>query len=524
MALELTDLRGASGADADDDHGGVGLVSQTRPRHASIGPDGEVPGDSPRHRRWELTVVVMLFASWVACYFCRDHLFLVADQFQQSTGVSDSSLGLMMAFGYVIYPLGKVVFGYLTDRFGGRPAMIACIVGTAVASFLFSLGSSLAYFVAMWALLRLFQPAGWIGLVKLAGNWVPWQRQGRVMAVLSLSMMVGDVTARGVLSVFIGMDYTWQAVMQLGSGITLAIVVPSLILLKPDPTHVGLPLVPPNPHSRYSEDKFGELHDDDDDGEEGGGGAHATRAALAESGADGSDYAAHSADTGGGSTASGSSTAASGKVAGVTGAGAKAPALTFMELFRPIAKDPQFLLVCLLSFLFTAIRETFNTYSGQYLQSVGADPEEAAAASAIVPLAGVPSVFFAGFAFDKVPSRWRGAVVPAFLAPAVLSLFLLWVTPEPSVGFASVLLAGIGLGLLGPYSLLAGAFSLEIGGDVGAGLVSSIVDAAGYIGAMAMMLVRASGMGFGPLFFLMFVLSGASMLAGVALTRLLHRQ
>lgn len=83
--------------------------------------------------------------------------------------------------------------------------------------------------------------------------------------------------------------------------------------------------------------------------------------------------------------------------------------------------------------------------------------------------------------------------------------------------------AGSGFGLLGPYSLLAGAFAIEIGGDTGAGTVSALVDAAGYVGAIAMMVVRATGADFDSMFMVLAVLAGAVLVAGVALTAMLRR-
>lgn len=76
---------------------------------------------------------------------------------------------------------------------------------------------------------------------------------------------------------------------------------------------------------------------------------------------------------------------------------------------------------------------------------------------------------------------------------------------------------------MGPYSLLAGAFALEIGEETGAGTVSALVDAAGYSGAVAMMFVRAWGLGFSELFAFLTGLSAAALAAGVLLTLYLKR-
>lgn len=156
-----------------------------------------------------------------------------------------------------VYPMGKIVFGYIADRFGGRITLFACIVGTAAASAVFSTGRGFLFFMMMWAALRSFQPAGWIGLVKIAGAWVPWQRQGRVMAVLSLSMMAGDVIARSSLAGMLGFGWTWRGLILVASFLTVWIVLPAALILRDSPTDRGLPALPPNPESVFKKGKKG---------------------------------------------------------------------------------------------------------------------------------------------------------------------------------------------------------------------------------------------------------------------------
>ena len=48
---------------------------------------------------------------------------------------------------------------------------------------------------------------GWIGVVKIAGAWVPTRRLGKVMAVLSLSFLIGDAAVRATLAGLLRRQY-----------------------------------------------------------------------------------------------------------------------------------------------------------------------------------------------------------------------------------------------------------------------------------------------------------------------------
>jgi OPA family glycerol-3-phosphate transporter-like MFS transporter len=84
-----------------------------------------------------------------------------------------------------------------------------------------------------------------------------------------------------------------------------------------------------------------------------------------------------------------------------------------------------------------------------------------------------------------------------------------------------VLLIGlVGLGLLGPYSYLAGAMALDIGGKQGGATSSGLIDGVGYLGGVLAgdSVARASvHYGWGGVFAALAAISGASALAACIL-------
>jgi sugar phosphate permease len=156
------------------------------------------------------------------------------------------------------------------------------------------------------------------------------------------------------------------------------------------------------------------------------------------------------------------------------------------SLVRPLFASPSFLLVCGLSCGLTLVREAFNIWMPTFLSTAyGMTSGDAARWSAIFPLMGGVSVVGAGIWGDRLgPGRRMQLVAPLVLAAGVAA----WgagtgvVMGDARLGLAA--LAVVALLLMGPYSLLAGAMALEIGGKRGAATAAGLIDTAGYLGAM----------------------------------------
>ena len=159
------------------------------------------------------------------------------------------------------------------------------------------------------------------------------------------------------------------------------------------------------------------------------------------------------------------------------GAGSSAP------LLRRLLADRGFRLVCGISLGLTLLRETFNTWTPTYfVDAVGLAPGQAAAASAVFPFLGGISVLLTGWLSDRAGARGTLLVGGIALASAALGLLALVETTAPWLAIA---LVGVtGFFLIGPYSLLAGAISLDFGGKRASAAAAGVIDGVGYLGAV----------------------------------------
>ena len=165
----------------------------------------------------------------------------------------------------------------------------------------------------------------------------------------------------------------------------------------------------------------------------------------------------------------------------------ESPPASIAALLLPLFRSRAFLLVCLLSFACTIIRETFNTWTPVYLRDhLGYSTSQAASLSALFPGVGVVSVLLAGWLSDRLGLNGRSLLLFVGLAATAAALLLL-MSLHPGLTSPLLPLAAIGLVafcLLGPYSYLGGAFALDFGGKQASAASSGIIDGIGYLGGV----------------------------------------
>jgi sugar phosphate permease len=161
-----------------------------------------------------------------------------------------------------------------------------------------------------------------------------------------------------------------------------------------------------------------------------------------------------------------------------------APPRSLLALLLPLLRSPAFILVCVLSFGCTLVRETFNSWTPAYLVSLGYTAEHAASLSAIFPGVGVASVLLTGWLSDRLGVTGRALMLMTGLALSATALGLLTATPPAAAGTSLALIGLVAFTLLGPYSLLGGAFALDFGGKQAGAASSGMIDGVGYLGGV----------------------------------------
>jgi OPA family glycerol-3-phosphate transporter-like MFS transporter len=380
----------------------------------------------PRFTFWHGATAVLLALGYSGYYFCRSDLSvvlpdLIHDLAQHGITPSQAQirLGLIASIGTMAYALGKFFSGVLADMCTGRRNFLGGMAGSILFTIVFALGGGFPLFTLAWIGNRLFQSQGWAGLVKVSSRWFSYSTYGSAMAVVSLSFLFGDAGCRWAMSALMAHGVGWHGVFFFAAASLGVLMLTNLVLLRETPRERGLPGPEVNPRNVYA----------------------------------------------------GESQVATGEPAGLG------------SILLPLFQSFPFWMVCLLAFGATLLRESFNLWTPTYfVQFAGMPPSLAASRSALFPLCGGVSVLLGGFLSDRLGANGRNLVMVTGLSACTACLVAMGRLPSHDGAFAPVLLVClVGFMLLGPYSYLAGAMSLDFGGERGSATAAGIIDGFGYI-------------------------------------------
>jgi sugar phosphate permease len=375
-------------------------------------------------------VLPLLLLGYAAFYLCRANVEPALNLLAIEHGYDNEQIGAVMGLALAAYAVGKVVFGPLADLWGGKKVLVGCLLASALISFAIAIADGPRRFGAATGLLvvgglvvanRFVQSGGWGGLVHYVGASFGPSRRGAVMGLLSTSYDVGNVVALLFSASLVGLGYGWRALFVVNPAIVLVVVVIVRLAL---PDVAGL-------RDRAAEPR-----------------PEAASALPAEGHGD-----------------------------------------AFRAIALRLARQPAFWLATAQSFLLTFVRAGFLSWTPRFLYEVSvaahasSPTSSSIAKSAFFGIAGILGALVIGPLSDRFGPGRRAPIMTASLALLFVGTLGLAHAGVQSPLVATIGVATCGLFLNGPYSLLAGAVSLDVAGERGAGTAAGIIDAVGYVGA-----------------------------------------
>jgi len=199
---------------------------------------------------------------YTSFYMCRYNLSLANGPISAEFGFSKSQMGQIITTALLAYACGQIINGLLTDRLGGKKAMLIGAAGTITMNVLFGVAS-------FWGLLSLFitirgidgymQAFGAPGMIKINAAWFHHTERGGFAGIFGFMINLGRFgifkLGPALLAgfVFLGMwnvpPLHWRWLFWIPAAIDTFAAIGMAIFVKDTPQEAGFPAI--NPEERF---------------------------------------------------------------------------------------------------------------------------------------------------------------------------------------------------------------------------------------------------------------------------------
>jgi len=404
--------------------------------HSFLTADDKIGVLLKRYSKERTRLFVILFISYVGFYFCRVNLVAALPALEHSFGLTKTQSGSILSSYFILYTIGKLVNGLLANKIQGKSLLLLGIGGSVICNILFGFGRGLTFFVVVWSANAFYQSMGWLAMVSILSHWYSSKESGRTMGIISLSYLLGDFLARSSAGLLLGRaNASWTELFWIHAAIFAAIGIIACLTVKTSPEEAALCDV----------DVYSSYHD-----------------------------------------------------SGMNGAKENLPTKTItfsqsenIRWLSIMLRNRSFWIACLIYIGLSVIRYVFWNWSIVYLKDIGFGISTSVITSAIFPVGGSLGAILAGLISDKMRAR-RGPVLAFMTSFMGLFIYLFIRVPGDNHLLLLITLGILGIALIGPYSLLAGAMAIDFGSKYSAATAAGIIDATGAIGAV----LSGAGMGY----------------------------
>jgi OPA family glycerol-3-phosphate transporter-like MFS transporter len=188
-----------------------------------------------------------LVLAYVGVYLCRKNFAVAVPMLQKSWGLTKEQVGLVGSVSTAAYAVGKVSFGPVTDRIGGRTSLLGAMVLVALFGVAGACAPGLGALAVLYSANRLCGAASWGAMIKQTSQWFAPEKLAFACGLLSLSYVFGGGLAVSFAGLVAKASHdSWRAVLGLPS-LVLAVLVAVCWVVLPRRGAVASPARPATP-------------------------------------------------------------------------------------------------------------------------------------------------------------------------------------------------------------------------------------------------------------------------------------
>jgi predicted MFS family arabinose efflux permease len=162
-------------------------------------------------RRYETTLVAILFFSWGTVFLDRMSQLYLAPYFAPEFHLNEGQIGTLASVLAITWAFSTFVFGALSDRFGRKPVLVPAMFAFSILSWISAAAHSYHQLLLIRALMGFAEGPTWSIMTALIEESSPPSRRGRnIGIVVSAAALVG-LSAAPVLSTQVAARVGWRS-------------------------------------------------------------------------------------------------------------------------------------------------------------------------------------------------------------------------------------------------------------------------------------------------------------------------
>lgn len=194
-------------------------------------------------------VVGLMYTSY---YLCRYNFSYANKSISDEFHFTKSQMSTILMMNFFAYGCGQIINGLLTDRIGGKRAMLIGAMGTVVVNILFGAGSfwgMLWLFTLLWGMNGYVQSFGAPGFIKINSSWFSEKQRGTFAGIFGFMINLGRLVANKLLpALLVGFTFLWmwhvppqhwRWLFWIPSGVATVVAIVLAFTVKDTPEEVG---------------------------------------------------------------------------------------------------------------------------------------------------------------------------------------------------------------------------------------------------------------------------------------------
>jgi MFS transporter, OPA family, glycerol-3-phosphate transporter len=161
------------------------------PSATATSPHSQYPPGFRARRGLNWGFLGLLYTSF---YMCRYNFSIANKTISEEFGFTRTQMGYIITTSLFAYACGQIINGLLTDRLGGKKAMLIGAAGTILMNICFGVASfagMLGLFIAIRGVDGYLQAFGAPGMVKINAAWFSHRERGRFSGIFGFMINLG---------------------------------------------------------------------------------------------------------------------------------------------------------------------------------------------------------------------------------------------------------------------------------------------------------------------------------------------